>query len=56
MKIARLVNDGELYKEFCLAAKGNAETNFSLKRLANDYSKLYKKSINEANDLPIVEV
>ncbi len=56
MKIAKLVNDGELYKEFCSAAKGNAETNFSLKRLANDYSKLYKKSINEASDLPIVEV
>lgn len=56
MKIARLVNDRELYKEFCSAAKGNAETNFSLKRLAYDYSVLYKKSINEANDLPIVEV
>ena len=55
-KIERLVNEGKIYKEFRSAAKANAENKFSLKRLTSDYSKLYKKSINEASDLPIVEV
>lgn len=55
-KIARLVQNEQLYKEFCLAAKNNAKTKFTLKRLGSDYSKLYKKSLNQANDWPIAQV
>jgi glycosyltransferase involved in cell wall biosynthesis len=48
-KIHEISNNPILYKEFSASAKVNAQQNFSLKRLVDDYADLYFKTINQAN-------
>jgi glycosyltransferase involved in cell wall biosynthesis len=48
-KIQEIANNPILYNEFSASAKVNAQQNFSIKRLVDDYADLYFKTINQAN-------
>jgi glycosyltransferase involved in cell wall biosynthesis len=48
-KIQEIANNPILYNEFSASAKVNAQQNFSLKRLVDNYADLYFKTINQAN-------
>jgi glycosyltransferase involved in cell wall biosynthesis len=48
-RIYEIANDSILYNQFSAAAKVYAQEHFSLKRLVDDYSDLYRSSINQAN-------